>query len=138
MKFNQILRLLFFLLAIAYLVMLHFQNPTPISLPFFISLPPAIVAAAAFLLGFLTELIPSRMALWRKSRELRKIKKEISKLQEKFPSFAGSKAQEVSKTKNRFPSFGAKKEKAFIPDDSSETSNEVNIEKATDILDSDS
>lgn len=121
MKFNQILRLLFFLVAIAYLVMLHFQNPTPISLPFFISLPPAIVAATAFLLGFLTELIPSRMALWRKSRELNKIKREISKLQDKFPSFADSNTKKDS-VSSKFPSFGgAKQDKAVIANEAEET-----------------
>ena len=131
MKFNQILRLLFFLLAIAYLVMLHFQNPTPISLPFFISLPPAIVAAAAFLLGFLTELIPSRMALWRKSRELNKIKREIAKLQEKFPSFAEPKES----SKARFPSFGgSKKDKAVV----AKPATEEITKEIVDIADSDS
>ena len=131
MKFNQILRLLFFLVAIAYLVMLHFQNPTPISLPFFISLPPAIVAAAAFLLGFLTELIPSRLALWRKSRELKKIKREIAKLQEKFPSFAEPKAS----SKAKFPSFGSKKDKAVVADSAIK---EANQDQTVDILDSES
>ena len=90
MKFNQILRLILYLVIIAYLVLMHFQNPSPISLPFFISLPPAIVAAVAFVLGILVELLSGRLALWSKSREIRKLKKELEKSGSDFSGFAGS------------------------------------------------
>jgi uncharacterized integral membrane protein len=86
------LRIIQFILLIAvaaYLLLLHNNNPTNIDMPFFFSLPPALVIGISLLLGFLLGFLPSRLELWRRNREVGKLHKRLNELEQHLPSYAG-------------------------------------------------
>lgn len=78
-----------------YLVLVHNANPAYLNLPFMLSLPPALVIAVALLLGWLIGWLPSRAAVWRRGRELRRLRRRLDELEQHVPSYDNDHAEPV-------------------------------------------
>lgn len=87
MKAFRIIQLIGFVMVGGYLLLLHLDNDRNINMPFFISMPPAIVIAVGILLGFVAGLVPGQIGLWRKSREMRKKDRRIRELEQHLPNY---------------------------------------------------
>jgi len=82
-KAARIVQLLLIVLAAVYLWLFHSANPDYVELPFmhrlFLpQLPVGIVVVAALLIGWLVGWAPTRLALWRRTRELRRVQTELA------------------------------------------------------------
>lgn len=77
MKAARIVQLLLIVLAAVYLWLFHSANPDYVELPYlFRILPPlpvGLVVVVALLIGWLVGWAPTRLALWRRGRELRRL-----------------------------------------------------------------
>lgn len=87
MKVLRIIQILLLVALGGYLVLLHNDNPGFLRLPFVISLPPALVVTLALLVGWLVGWLPTRMALWRRRREIRRLQQRVSELEQHLPSY---------------------------------------------------
>ena len=87
MKAFRIIQLLGFVIVGGYLVLLHLENDSNIAMPFFLSMPPALVIAVGVFLGFIAGLVPGQIGLWRKSREMRKKDRRIRELEQHLPNY---------------------------------------------------
>lgn len=94
MKAIRIIQLILFLIVVVYLLLLHNTN-TPIIMPFFIPLPPALVIALGFIVGYLIGLLPGQTNAWRKNRQIAKLEKRIRELEQRLPGYASSSKQPV-------------------------------------------
>ncbi len=86
MKFWRILQLVMLVVVAGYLLLLHQLNPANVLMPFFLSMPPALLVVIALLLGYLYGFIPARLTLWRRNRELQGLKKRLSELESRVSS----------------------------------------------------
>lgn len=94
MKAARILQFLILTVILAYLLLLHSANQTNVNLPFFLDLPPAVLAAVALLLGWLLGWVPGRVGRWRKEREIRRLERRLSELEQHRPHYEKSAYEE--------------------------------------------
>lgn len=87
MKAVRILQVLLVIVLGGYFLLVDAANPTLLSLPFFLPLPPALVVALALVLGWLIGWTPGRIATWRKSRELHRMQRRVAELERHVPSY---------------------------------------------------
>ena len=82
MKAARIAQVILIVLAGVYLWLFHTANPDYVELPFtrlFLpQLPVGFVVVVALLLGWLVGWAPTRLALWRRSREVRRLQNELA------------------------------------------------------------
>ncbi len=82
MKAARIVQLLLIVLAALYLWLFHSANPDYVELPllrgYVPQLPVGLVVALAVLIGWLVGWLPARLALWRRSRELARLRAELA------------------------------------------------------------
>jgi uncharacterized integral membrane protein len=77
----RIVQIVLLVLALVYLLLLHNQNPATLSMPFMISLPPALVILIALALGWLAGWGGARLGGWRQGREMKAKQRQIDELQ---------------------------------------------------------
>lgn len=87
MKPLRIVQIVLLVLVLIYLLLLHNQNPTNLAMPFFLSLPPALVIAVALLAGWLVGWSLGRLGRWRQLRELQALQRRIDELEQHLPNF---------------------------------------------------
>ena len=95
MKVARVLLFLILLLLAGYLLLLHNANASYLNLPFLISLPSALVIALALALGWLLGWLPSAVSLWRKERELRRLRRRLLDLEQHRPSYEATRLEPV-------------------------------------------
>ena len=84
MKGARILQLVLVIVLALYLVAFNNVNPDPLTLPLLpmlIPMPPVIVVIVALLGGWLVGWLPTRMALWRRAREVRRLRQRLNELE---------------------------------------------------------
>ncbi len=84
MKGARILQLVLLILLALYMVAFNNVNPDPLTLPLLpmlIPLPPVLVVIVALVGGWLIGWVPVRIALWRRSRETRRLRQRLSELE---------------------------------------------------------
>lgn len=95
---------LFVLVVVAvYLVLLHSANPAVLDLPFMLPLAPALVIAIALGLGWLLGWLPARVALWRRGRELRRLRRRLEEIEQHVPSYDSEGVEPVIPDRFRSP-----------------------------------
>ncbi len=97
MKGARILQVILLVLLVLYLVWFDNVNPDPLQLPLFIMLFPmraVFVLAAALLAGWLVGWAPTRMRLWRRNRELKRLRQQVIDLEERHAPAVGIEAYE--------------------------------------------
>ena len=65
-----------------YLLLLHNANPSPLTLPFLLPLPAALLIAVVALVAYLVAALPSRWRLWRVERKLQALAGELEGAQQ--------------------------------------------------------
>ena len=84
MKGARILQFVLLILLALYLVAFNNVNPDTLTLPLLpmvIPLPPVLVVVVALVGGWLVGWIPPRIALWRRTRENRRLRQRLSELE---------------------------------------------------------
>lgn len=82
MKGARILQFVLVILLALYLVAFNNVNPDPLTLPLLpmlIPLPPVLVVIVALVGGWLVGWVPVRITLWRRSRENRRLRQQLSR-----------------------------------------------------------
>lgn len=87
MKVARIFQFILLVVVALYLLWLHSANQDFVNLPGLLDLPAAIVIAVALLLGWLMGWLPTRLALWRKRREVVKLQKRVDALERRLPTY---------------------------------------------------
>ncbi len=87
MKPMRILQIVLAALALVYLLLLHNQNQATLSMPFFLSMPPALVVGITLVLGLGLGWVWGRLALWRQTREMKRLNARIAELEQHLPNF---------------------------------------------------
>ena len=87
MKVARIFQFVLLVVIALYLLWLHSANQDFVNLPGLVDLPAAIVIATALLLGWLMGWLPTRLALWRKRREVTKLQKRVDALERRLPTY---------------------------------------------------
>jgi Lipopolysaccharide assembly protein A domain len=98
MKALRIIQILILLVVAAYLFLINNNNASYLDMPFLISMPPALVIAIALLLGWFVGWLGGRAPLWRKNRELNKLQKRMTELENQSPAIRSTKITEESGT----------------------------------------
>lgn len=81
MKVARIFGFIVLVVVVAYLWWLYSANQAYVNLPGLIDLPAGIVVALALLLGWLVGWLPARFALWRRGREIAKLRARVAELE---------------------------------------------------------
>jgi len=118
----RILQLVLLVLLALYLVAFNNLNPDPLSLPLLpmvIPLPPVLLVVVALVGGWLVGWLPSRLALWRRSRENRRLRQRVAELERRddLDAHAYERAPVIP---DRFPVIPDRP--APAPDEEAETS----------------
>ena len=87
MKVARIFQFILLVVVALYLLWLHSANQDFVNLPGLLDLPAAVVIAVALLLGWLMGWLPTRLALWRKRREILKLQKRVEALERRLPTY---------------------------------------------------
>lgn len=103
MKAVRILQIFVVIALVVYFVLLHAANPTLIDLPFFLALPPALVVAMALVVGWLLGWLPGRIAVWRRARELRRLRQRVAELEQHVPSYDKTPEENTPVIPDRIP-----------------------------------
>ena len=87
MKAVRIAQFIIVIVVAAYLLWLHSTNTDFVNLPGLIDLPAALVIGIALLLGWLSAWLPGNLSLWRKRREIKKLRARLAELEPSQPSY---------------------------------------------------
>ncbi len=85
MKGARIAQVVVFLLLALYLVLFNNWNPQPVNLPWLVPVAPVFVIIGALLAGWLVGWIPARMEMWRRGREIRRLRVRLAELEQAVP-----------------------------------------------------
>jgi len=80
----RILQVVLLVLAALYLVLFNNLNPEPVNLPLLLLVPvaPVFVVLAALIGGWLIGWLPPRLELWRRGREIRRLRQRLADLEQ--------------------------------------------------------
>jgi len=106
-KGARILQFVLLILLALYLVAFNNVNPDPLTLPLLpmvIPLPPVLVVIIALVGGWLVGWVPPRIALWRRTRENRRLRQRVSELEGQPPRHLGrSQGERAPVIPDRYP-----------------------------------
>jgi len=80
----RIVQMVALVLLALYLVAFNNLNPDPLTmplLPMVIPLPPILIVVAALVIGWLVGWLPPRIKLWRRNREVRRLRDQVAALE---------------------------------------------------------
>jgi uncharacterized integral membrane protein len=97
-KALRIIQILILLVIAAYLFLINNNNASYLDMPFLISMPPALVIAIALVLGWFVGWLGGRAPMWRRNREVSKLQKRITELENQPPVVRATKITEESGT----------------------------------------
>lgn len=106
MKGARILQLVLFIVVALYLVAFNNVNPDPLTLPLLpmlIPLPPVLVVIIALVGGWLVGWVPVRIALWRRTRETRRLRQRLSELDGDYLPPGAVPAEHAAVIPDRYP-----------------------------------
>ena len=103
MKAVRIVQILVLVALAVYFILLHAANPTLLNLPFFLPLPPALVVVLALVVGWLIGWLPGRIASWRRSREVQRLRHRVAELEQHVPSYDKTPEQNTPVIPDRMP-----------------------------------
>ena len=81
MKAARVFQFILLVVVVAYLWWVYSANQTYVNLPGLVDLPAGVVVALALLVGWLIAWLPSRFALWRRRREITKLRSRLAELE---------------------------------------------------------
>ncbi len=87
MKALRIVQIVVLAGVAVYLVLVHNANPTNVTLPLAIPLPPAVLIAVALVIGWLVGWLPGRVRAWRRGREIDRLERKIDELESHLPGY---------------------------------------------------
>ncbi|MDZ7801530.1 MAG: LapA family protein [Trueperaceae bacterium] len=87
MRVLRIAQVVLLALLIGYGVVFHNANPQPLALPGLLPLPASLVILLAVLIAFLSGRVPPSIRGWRQRRELARLKRRITDLEQHVPSY---------------------------------------------------
>lgn len=91
MKGVRILQVVLLVLLALYLVLFNNVNPDPLALPLLpviFPVPPVLVVVVALVGGWLLGWVPTRLQLWRRTREMRRLQQRLAELERGAPPAA--------------------------------------------------
>jgi len=105
-KGARILQLVLVIVLALYLVAFNNVNPDPLTLPLLpmlIPMPPVIVVVVALLAGWLVGWLPTRLALWRRAREIRRLRQRLNELEGEHTARETDAGERAPVIPDRFP-----------------------------------
>jgi len=104
-KALRIVQLVVLVLLALYLVAFNNLNPDPLTLPLLpmvIPLPPVLILVAALVGGWLVGWLPARIQLWRRNREVRRLRDQVEEL-DSHGRFTGYDRPQAPVIPDRYP-----------------------------------
>lgn len=87
MRIVRIVQVVTLVVLGVYGVIVHNANPDPLALPGLVPLSPALVVLAAAVVAFLVGWLPTRLRVWRRSREVTRLERRIAELEQHVPNY---------------------------------------------------
>jgi len=118
----RIVQMVALVLLALYLVAFNNLNPDPLTmplLPMVIPLPPILIVVAALVIGWLAGWLPPRIKLWRRNREVRRLRDQVAAL-ERHGDLRAYDLPQAAVIPDRFPVIPDRP--APQPDEEAETS----------------
>ncbi|HKI57872.1 MAG TPA: lipopolysaccharide assembly protein LapA domain-containing protein [Trueperaceae bacterium] len=122
MRALRIVQMVALVLLALYLVAFNNLNPDPLTmplLPMVIPLPPILIVVAALVIGWLVGWLPPRIKLWRRNREVRRLRDQVAAL-ERHGDLRAYDLPQAAVIPDRFPVIPDRP--APQPDEEAETS----------------
>lgn len=116
MKAVRIVQLVLLVLVALYLFLFNNLNPQPVNLPWVVPVAPVYVVIAALVAGWLVGWVPARVELWRRRREIGRLRRRVAEL-ERAPSFVPAGDFHTPIIPDRLPSEGEHARRHETPDD---------------------